>query len=61
MDGCNIYGIMNGVRKKDEGKPQDQVLKHTLGKWSQGSIDQSGLSAWRCRVIGAAMHATNQL
>jgi hypothetical protein len=31
---------MNGVRRKDEGKPQDQVPNHTLGKWSQGSIDQ---------------------
>jgi hypothetical protein len=42
MSGCSIYGMMNGVRMKDEGKPQDQVPSHTLGKWSQGRKDQRG-------------------
>jgi hypothetical protein len=27
---------------KNEGKPEDQVSNHTLGKWIQGRIHQRG-------------------
>jgi hypothetical protein len=39
---CTISGRMNCARIKDKVKPQYQVPNHTLGKWSQGSIDQKG-------------------